>query len=147
MNFWSVEHFVTIFCHHFWVDLLLLCCWTNPKMMTKMTKKCSTDQRSIWKRNTTYKIHTLAQKMTIRDLIHRKEESKFSILWVNMILPSQKALEVNQFQTYQFLSTSKGTDINIKMHFSANETLTTFLLRDIQQPSFFFGPNHLSLEA
>ena len=51
-----------------------------------------------------------------------------------MILPSRKALEVNQF-----LSTSKSTDINIKMHFSANETLTTFLLRDIRraQPSFF----------
>ena len=27
--------------------------------MTKMTKKCSTDQRFIRKRNTTYKIHTL----------------------------------------------------------------------------------------
>ena len=27
--------------------------------MTKMFKKCSTDQRFIQKRNTTYKIHTL----------------------------------------------------------------------------------------
>ena len=27
--------------------------------MTEMTKKCSTDQRFIQKRNTTYKIHTL----------------------------------------------------------------------------------------
>ena len=59
MNLWSVEHFLTIFCHHFWVGLLLLYCCTHPKVMTKMFKKCSTDQRSIWKRNTTYKIHTL----------------------------------------------------------------------------------------
>ena len=32
---------------------------THPKVMTKMVKKWSTDQRFIRKRNTTYKIHTL----------------------------------------------------------------------------------------
>ena len=48
MNLWSVEHF--------FVGLLLLCCRTHPKVMTKMTKKSSTDQRVIRKRNTTYKI-------------------------------------------------------------------------------------------
>ena len=46
---WSVEHF-------FWVGLLLLCCCTHPKVMTRMAKKCSTDQRFIRKINTTYKI-------------------------------------------------------------------------------------------
>ena len=51
--------FLDRFCHHFWVGLLLLCCCTHPKVMTKMAKKCSTDQRFIRKRNTTYKIHTL----------------------------------------------------------------------------------------
>ena len=29
--------------------------------MAKMAKKCSTDQRFIWKRNTTYKKHTLVR--------------------------------------------------------------------------------------
>ena len=51
--------FLDHFCHHCWVGLLLLCCCTHPKVMTKMAKKCSTDQRLIRKRNTTYKIHTL----------------------------------------------------------------------------------------
>ena len=36
---------------------------THPKVMTKMVEKCSmlcsTDQRFIQKRNTTYRIHTL----------------------------------------------------------------------------------------
>ena len=32
---------------------------THPKVMTKMVKKCLTDQRFIRKRNTTYKIGTL----------------------------------------------------------------------------------------
>ena len=32
---------------------------THPKVMTKMVKKCSTDQRFIRKRNTIYKIGTL----------------------------------------------------------------------------------------
>ena len=43
---WTVLEY---FCHHFWVVLLLLCCCTHPKVMTKMTKKCSTDQRCIIK--------------------------------------------------------------------------------------------------
>ena len=55
MNLWSVEHFLMKFVITFgWV-----CCCINPKLMTKMAKKCSTDQRFIRKRNTTYKIHTL----------------------------------------------------------------------------------------
>ena len=41
------------------VSLLLLCCCTHPKVMTRMAKKCSTDHRSIQKRNTTYRIHNL----------------------------------------------------------------------------------------
>ena len=36
-----------------------VCCCTHPKVMIKMVKKRSTDQIFIWKRNTTYKIHTL----------------------------------------------------------------------------------------
>ena len=52
------------FCHHFWVGLLLLCCCSHPKVATKMAKKCSTNQRFIRKRNTTYKIYTLASKIT-----------------------------------------------------------------------------------
>ena len=47
------------FCHHFWVGVTAKQQQTHPKMMTKMVKKCSTDQRFIRKRNTTYKIHTL----------------------------------------------------------------------------------------
>ena len=47
------------FCHHFWVGLLLLCYCTHPKVMTKMLKKCSSEQRFIRERNTIYKIHTL----------------------------------------------------------------------------------------
>ena len=39
--------FLDHFCHHFWVGLLLLWCCTHPKVMTKMAKKCSTDQRFI----------------------------------------------------------------------------------------------------
>ena len=45
--------FLEHFCHHFWVGSLLLCYCTHPKVMTKMFKKCSTDQRFIRKRNTT----------------------------------------------------------------------------------------------
>ena len=41
-----------------------------PKNDDKMFKKCSTDQRFIGKRNTTYKIHTLAVSM-------RKNQYKF----------------------------------------------------------------------
>ena len=55
MNLWSLDQFLTIFVIIFgWV-----CCCTHPEVMTKMVKKCSTDQRFIRKRNTTYKIHTL----------------------------------------------------------------------------------------
>ena len=47
----------------FVITLLLLCYCTHPKVMTKRAKKssklCSTDQRSIRKRNIAYKIHTL----------------------------------------------------------------------------------------
>ena len=53
--------FLDHFCHHFWVGLLLLCCCTHPKVMTKMAKKCSTDQRFMRKRITTYRIHTLVR--------------------------------------------------------------------------------------
>ena len=35
----------------------------HPKVMKKMVKKCSTDQRFIRKRNTTYRIHTLVCKL------------------------------------------------------------------------------------
>ena len=51
--------FLDHFCYHFWAGLL--CCCTHPKMMTKIAKKCSTDQRFIRKRNTAYKIHTLVK--------------------------------------------------------------------------------------
>ena len=33
----------------------------NLILMKEMSKKCSTDQRLIWKRNTTYKIGTLEE--------------------------------------------------------------------------------------
>ena len=59
MNLWSVEHFLAIFFHHFWVGATAKQQQTYPKVMTKMVKKCLTDQRFIRKRNTTYKIHTL----------------------------------------------------------------------------------------
>ena len=51
--------FIDHLCHYFWVCATAKQHQTHPKAMTKMTKKCSTDQRFIRKRNTTYKIHTL----------------------------------------------------------------------------------------
>ena len=54
--------FLGHFCHHFWVAATAKQQQTHPKVMTKMFKKCSTDQRFIRKRNTTYKIHTLVRK-------------------------------------------------------------------------------------
>ena len=47
-------------CHHFWVGATAKQQQTHPKVMTKMVKKYSKDQRFIPKRNATYKIHTLA---------------------------------------------------------------------------------------
>ena len=51
------------FCHH--LGLLSLCCCTNPKMMTKMAKKCSTDQSCIWKEVTSYKIGILVVRQLL----------------------------------------------------------------------------------
>ena len=52
----QLEHFLNIFVITFrWV----CCCCA---VMTKMLKKCSTDQRFIRKRDTTYKIGTLVQE-------------------------------------------------------------------------------------
>ena len=56
--------FLGHFCHHFWVGATAKQQQTHPKVMTKMFKKCSTDQRFIRKRNTTFKIHTLAKDPT-----------------------------------------------------------------------------------
>ena len=44
--------FLSHFCHHFWVGAEKHH-QTHPKVMIKMIKKCTTDQRFIWKRNTT----------------------------------------------------------------------------------------------
>ena len=52
--------FLGNFCHPSWVGATANQQQTNPKMMTKIIKKCSTDQRFIRKPNTTYKIGTLA---------------------------------------------------------------------------------------
>jgi hypothetical protein len=41
---------------------------THPKVMTKMFKKFSSDQRFIWKRNTTLKIHALVVLIMIEAL-------------------------------------------------------------------------------
>ena len=50
MNLWSVEHFLAIFVITFgWEQQQ-----TQPKVMTKMFKECSTDQRFIRKRNMDY---------------------------------------------------------------------------------------------
>ena len=53
------------FCH-FWLGLLLLCCCTYPKVMTKMAKKCSTGQSCIRKEVTCYKIGTLVTHVRTR---------------------------------------------------------------------------------
>ena len=45
--------FLGHFCHHFWVGATVKQQQTHPKVMTKMIKKCSTNQRFIWERNTT----------------------------------------------------------------------------------------------
>ena len=58
-NSWT---FIGHFCHHFWVDATAKQQESHPKVMAKMVKKCTTDQRFIRKRNTTYKIHTLIWK-------------------------------------------------------------------------------------
>jgi hypothetical protein len=52
---------------------------THPKVMTKMVKKCSTDQRFIRKRNTAYKIHTLGRT-------HYKVAFNSSFLNLNLFL-------------------------------------------------------------
>ena len=56
--------FLDHFCHNFWVGATAKQQQTHPKVMTKMVKKCSTlcsiDQSFIRKRNTTYRVHTLA---------------------------------------------------------------------------------------
>ena len=52
--------FLGHFCHHFWVGATAKQQQTHLKVMRKMVKKCSTDQRFIWKRNTTYEMGTLA---------------------------------------------------------------------------------------
>ena len=49
-------------CHHFWVGATAK---QQPKVMTKMVKKYSTDQRFIPKINTTYKIHTLVHMLKL----------------------------------------------------------------------------------
>ena len=78
MNLWSVEHFLTIFV----ITLGWVCCCTHPKAMTKMAKKCSTDQRFIPKRNTTYQIHTLdggGVCFYSRATCHNKQTSPYSL--------------------------------------------------------------------
>ena len=45
--------FLSHFCPHFWVCSTAKQQQIHQKVMTKMVKKCSTDQRFIWKRNTT----------------------------------------------------------------------------------------------
>ena len=54
--------------------------------MTKMCKKCSTDQRLIRKRNTTYKIHTL-EFLTILKTMYSCKEWK-TLTTYGKILPS-----------------------------------------------------------
>ena len=54
INWTFLEHF----CHHFWVGAIAKQQQTHPKVMTKMLKKCSTNQRFTRKRNT-YEIGTL----------------------------------------------------------------------------------------
>ena len=52
-------------CHHFWVGATAKQQQTHPKVMTKMVKKYSKDQRFIPKRNATYKIHTLVHLLKL----------------------------------------------------------------------------------
>ena len=103
-------------CHHFWVGMVLLCCCTHPKVMTK--KKCSTDQRFIRKRNTTYKIHTLVNfffKSSISADIwrkiclfltsrisHRMVVAIFNSSVSEMTSSSFRAVEILSFLNYGF---------------------------------------------
>ena len=80
------------FCHHFWVGLLLLCCCTHPKMITKMAKKCSIDQRFIRKRNTTCKIHTLVMYTSFL----------FFRFWGFSVLLWHQILEIDLSQSISF---------------------------------------------
>ena len=87
MNLWSVEHFIDIF--FIKIGILLLSKHLrgsdspliktlereNLILMKKMSMKCSTDQRFIRKRNTTYKIGTLALKIT--KIVRRCLNNKF----------------------------------------------------------------------
>ena len=63
----QLEHFLNIFVTTFgWV----CCCFAvapTQKWWQKCSEKCSTDQRFIRKRNTTYKIHTLDCRMSRRE--------------------------------------------------------------------------------
>ena len=81
MNLWSVEHFIDIFFIKIRI-VLLSKHWKgldspliktlereNLILMKKMSMKCSTDQRFIQKKNTSYKHHTLktiCSKKTLR---------------------------------------------------------------------------------
>ena len=75
--------FLDHFCHHFWVGLVLLCCCTHPKVMTKMAKNCLTDQSCIRKEITSYKIHTLVVVtcVSIRKSLDVFSNSHFKIFW------------------------------------------------------------------
>ena len=61
---------------------------THPKVMTKMVKKCSTlcssDQRFIRKRNTTYRIHTLIQQLKV--LVASSSKTVLWNAWFSRIL-------------------------------------------------------------
>ena len=63
MQLWLVSHFFPV--STFAVALLLHPPTSYEKNGQEMFKKCSTDQRFIWKRNTTYKIGTLVELVLV----------------------------------------------------------------------------------
>ena len=48
-----------------------------------MAKKCSTDQRFIWKRNTTYKIHTLGAMSSLVASAWLDKDLKYTLRFVS----------------------------------------------------------------
>ena len=96
--------FLDHFCHHFWVSLLLLCCCTHPKVMTKMAKNCSTGQSCIRKEVTSYKIGTLVK--TVQQQQNCSNRGKPQTHWPFCIIQPQNL----QTQLALVSATMAGSD-------------------------------------
>ena len=121
--------FLDHFCHHFWVGLLLLCCCTHPKVMTKMFKKCSTDQRFIRKINTTYKIHTLVAS--------KADISKRRLFTKTMICLASRML--NGFDL-MFFAISISYNFKLRLQKRFDLIMCSSWTQELRKRSVFYAP-------